>query len=171
MRQEKSDTVKKGDDMTNDQFLQAVWEAVAQLMRRTGNEAGEALIRGWRDRGGPPELVVAQARAEFEASVLATFQAYMDGIAQPIRPAGAPVSEPVLDAVPMTPPVEVRAAELLKWLRDGFRWPDLESDDSYTALRASSQLRNTVDALRFYGATEEAHALLRAKGIDPRAVS
>lgn len=161
-----------GGPMTNDQLLQGIWEAVYALGPVLTKHGTAGVVRSYAvgaSDGAPME--VATARAAFEASVLETVQVYLESIAQPIRPADGPISEPVFDAEPMTPAADERRADLLRWLRESFPWAELKSDDSYTALRASSLLRNTVDAIRAYGGAAEVAEVLRANGLDPRQVT
>lgn len=149
--------------MTDQQLLHGVWEAVAQLMRRVGNDDGEDLVRGWTIEGGPGEFEVRRARDLFEASVLATARAWATG-APPV--VAGPASEPVFDVEPMTPAADVRRAEILRWLDAEFPWADLRSGDSTVALRAALLLRNEVDAARVYGGAAEVAEVLRSHGID-----
>lgn len=157
--------------MTTDQLMQGIWEAVAQLGPVLTQHGTAGVVRSYAVGSGNAPLEVVTARANFEASVLDTVRMYLETIAQPIRPAAGPVSEPVLEAAPLSPPAAERRAELLAWLESEFPWAELREADTYVALRAASLLRNTVDAIRAYGGAEEVAALLRAKGLQPEQVS
>ena len=153
--------------MTNAQLMAGIWEAVAQLLRRVGNDDGEDMVRGWTVEGGPGEFEVRRARDLFEASVLATVRAWAAGESAAPEATG-PASVPV-EATGASG--EAQAAGLLRWLGQDFVWGDLTSANSTVALRAAEVLRSVADAVRGCGYGRQMDELLRAHGVDPAAVS
>ena len=153
--------------MNDDQLMSGLWEVVDRLLGAVEKYGAEAVVRGWVASGDTPSLHVVMAREEFRASVLRLVRAWRD--APPV--VEVPASVPVRGAATGGPSVTDKRDGLLRWLRDEFAWSDLRSEDSYTALRAASQLRNGLDALRTYGGAAEAAEVLRQHGMSPAEVS